>query len=54
MRFIPFKNIHAGAFFVIKCPYMHKFNVLQNFKIPTSVDFHIIYQICTHKYTVMV
>ena len=30
MRFICFKNIDAGAFFVIKCPYARKFKVLQN------------------------
>ena len=32
MRFICLKNIHADAFFVLKCPYGRKYKVQQNYK----------------------
>ena len=39
------KNIQVGAFFVMKCPYMPKYKVLQNYKNPSLVDFHSLYQL---------
>ena len=45
MRFTCLKNIHAAAFFVIKCPYGRKFKVLQIMKIPSLVNFRNFYQL---------
>ena len=41
MRFI---CLESGRF-VIKCPYARKFKVLQNYKIPSLVDFYSLYQL---------